>query len=93
VLASSPDVRYERVDLAPLGGVAEISESPLESIYRAILDYRQREIRQALTVLADERSFPVVTIARPARIGQDSWWRCSWAWPAWTERRSLEITP
>lgn len=59
VFASSPDVRYVRVDLAPLGGVTEISESPLESIYRAILDFRQREIRAAFEVLADD-SLPVI---------------------------------
>ncbi|MFN0070263.1 MAG: tyrosine-protein phosphatase [Chloroflexota bacterium] len=60
VFASSPSLRYERVDLAPLGGVAEISESPLESIYRAILDHRQTEIRQAFHLLAEDNRFPVV---------------------------------
>lgn len=59
VFASSPEVDYLRVDLAPLGGVTEISESPLESIYRAILDYRQDEIRQIMRCLAAS-GFPAV---------------------------------
>jgi protein-tyrosine phosphatase len=60
VFAGSPGVRYARVDLAPLGRVAEISESPLESIYRAILDYRQAEIAQIFQLLSRADSVPVV---------------------------------
>jgi protein-tyrosine phosphatase len=60
VFANSPRVRYARVDLAPLGGVTEITESPLESIYRAILDHRQKEIAAALQILREGGCFPAV---------------------------------
>jgi protein-tyrosine phosphatase len=60
VFASSSSLRYARVDLAPLGGVTEITESPLESIYRAILDFRRREIAEAFMILAEENAFPAV---------------------------------
>lgn len=60
VFASSSGVRYVRVDLAPPGGTTEVTDSPLEASYRAILAGRQQEIRRIFQLLAEDDGFPAV---------------------------------